>query len=127
MYTKLLINMNSNSETFRFPSSLNWSRITLEGCNLVSQQAEDNYIVNISEITEEAIIINNGSGVDKSTTFLVGPQPFNPTEYHTIENGTPDRAINTLTVTIYDTKGVLATINDIFYIQLRIDLPETKC
>jgi hypothetical protein len=118
---KILINMNSQSETFTIPNSIYWDTITLEGCNLVAKQADDNYIVHIEEITEDVIICDSGESKNKVGTFLVGPQPFNPSECQTIKNHTPDRPLNRLTVSIHTTKGNPATINDKFYIALRID------
>lgn len=124
MSKKIIVSMSTNSEVFSIPGREAWKSCTLERSNIVfTNSALETYVIHIEEMPCEVLSCISGTTYDQVGTFVVGDEPFNPTEKHTIYNHRPDKPLDELTVKIYDMSGNLATISNPFLIRMRIDKP----
>jgi hypothetical protein len=70
---------------------------------------------------DEILSCVNGNILPKVGTFVVGDEPFNHTENHTVYNNQPDKPLDELTTRVYDMSGNAATISNQFNIRMRLD------
>ena len=124
MSKHVIISMSSNSEDFDLQEGQEWKSCTLERCNLVyTNSTEQTYVIHIEQMPDELLSCISGSTYNQVGTFVVGDEPFNHTENHTVWNHRPSKPLDALTVKIYDMSGNAASITNPFHIRMRINKP----
>jgi hypothetical protein len=119
----IVVSMSSNSETFPLADALTWTKASLENCNLVSTNGDPGqpYVIHIEQMTVPVYFCKAGKVNNRTGSFLVSAQPFNPQENKTVFNKAPHDELNELEITINNPDGSLATIESAFSLSLRID------
>ena len=116
----VMISMISNAETFTPATPIEWKHCTLERCNLVftNGAAGASFIVHLDEMPRDLLVCKSAVTTEPVGTFVVGAEPFNPQENHTVRNTNKRKKLKTLGVSIYDENGAAATITNPFQMRL---------